>query len=280
MTKVFHADHANVFVINDGTVLYNNDCFAPGISRAALTDLRCGHHANEEHFTLTHNILLLALQDRVVLIDAGNGHTALPGAGQLSNNLMAAGFQPDDVTDIVLTHAHPDHIDGLIDARQQLVFPKAAIHLAKEEYAFWHAENPDFSKSKNTLPALKSLQQHICGTLALVQHRLQLFDGQTPLFDFLLPIAAPGHTPGHYLFEITTASESFIHMGDICHEALVLFAQPEWGTVFDIDFTFAAQTRRKVLDDLAQSQQLVFGYHLPWPGFGHVVKENDRFAWR
>ncbi|MGN8069512.1 MBL fold metallo-hydrolase [Mucilaginibacter sp. SG564] len=277
--KSYHFESFNLLVITDGDVEYDNGCFAPGIPPAELKQLRENHNNLTAHFMLPHNIMVFTSPDKTIMIDAGNGDKARPGAGKLAGNLYAAGIKPADLTDIILTHAHPDHFSGLISHSGQLVFPNAKIHLHQKEFDFWQDDHADFSKSKSLLSSLQSLQQEIQFFFTQISGKLQLFNTDEPLFDFLQPILTPGHTPGHCMFTIISGNEKFIHMADIFHDEIVLFAKPEWGTVFDIDFDLAARTRQSILKEFATSKQRVFGYHLPWPGFGHIEKHNDAFTW-
>lgn len=265
-----------LYMINDGVVPYHNNCFAPDISRDELNNAR---RMNDEEFQLANNILLMVSGDKVVLIDSGNGAGAEPGAGNLIKNLAAAGFTPDKVTDVVLSHAHPDHINGLINVDGAMAFPEATIHLCRNEYAFWWGEQPDFSNSKNDPQTLTTLQQHIKSILGIVSPRLKLFEATAPLFDFLQPLPAYGHTPGHCMFAVETDHICFIHMADICHDSIVLFRKPEWGTVFDIDFMLAGEVRRSCLEKFADTGALVLGYHMPWPGLGGVSELENGFHW-
>ncbi|NLR81195.1 MBL fold metallo-hydrolase [Chitinophaga eiseniae] len=270
---VFRSGKMEIFSVTDGEVIYEDRCFAPGIPRALLGN-------SPRHFILPHNILVLRFSNRVVMFDAGNGYYTAPEAGQLQYHLHAAGITPESITDIILTHAHPDHINGLVGTGERLMFPGARIHLSQAEYDFWMSDAPDFSKSKNTVANLLQTQQHIKGILRLLDNQLHLFNSTDALMEGIRPLAAPGHTPGHTLFAINTGEEPFIHMADTCHEDELLFRHPDWGTIFDIDFEQAAQTRRNTLQELADSGQLVFGYHLPAPGFGRVIPEGDGFAWK
>lgn len=269
----------NLLVVTDGDVEYDNNCFAPGVPPTELKQLRDKQSSVSTHFMLPHNILVFTSPDRVIMVDAGNGDKAGPGAGKLVVNLRAAGISPDNLTDIVLTHAHPDHFNGLIRNSGQLAFPNAKIHLHQKEFDFWQDNHADFSKSKSSVASLRSLQQEVQFFFSQISGRLQLFNTDEPLFDFLQPLLTPGHTPGHCMFTITSGTEKFIHMADIFHDEIVLFAKPEWGTIFDIDFDLAARTRQTILEEFAASKQRVFGYHLPWPGFGYIEKHNDVFKW-
>jgi len=272
-----HFSDFDLLVISDGEVQYDNSCFAPGVSRISLQQARAKHNILSPHFKLTHNILLIISKNSVVMIDAGNGDKAGPGAGKLVANLKIAGIEPYELTDIVLTHAHPDHIYGLIGNNDQLIFPNAKIHIHQKEFDFWQDDDADFSKSKSPASSLKELQQEIKSMLTILRDKLYLFNDT--LFDFLQPIHAPGHTPGHCMFAVTLGKEAFIHMADIFHDEIVLFARPDWGTVFDVNFDLAANARQAVLEEYAQSGQKVFGYHLPWPGFGYINKVDKVYEW-
>ncbi|HEY8955293.1 MBL fold metallo-hydrolase [Chitinophaga sp.] len=274
--SAFRAGNMDIYVISDGEVPYNKSCFAPGISR---NDLNVVSGSTAEYIKLTHNIMVFVRNNRTILIDAGNGSTDTAGGGHLISNLKTIGIAPEDVTDIVLTHAHPDHLGGLTDMNQQLTFPMASIYISKAEYDFWQSDTSDFSKSKNTPQALMKIRKNIQQVLMVIKDKLQFFDEPDLLFGFLQPMAAKGHTPGHFMFTINIGNEKFVHMADICHEDTVLFNRPEWGTIFDIDFDLAAKTRFNVINGFATSKELVFGYHMPWPGFGKVMRKGSGFMW-
>lgn len=267
-----------ILIVSDGVVNYEDRCFAPGIPGAVLTTLMENHGAVQPYFRLAHNVMLIRFKDRIILIDAGNGYKEQPHAGRLTDYLLFAGILPETVTDIVLTHAHPDHIDGLIDENCQLIFSKAVIHISEQEFTFWQG-NADFSKSKDNMKSLLALQQSIRFFFSIVKDQLKCFNTEEPLFDCLQPVHAPGHTPGHCMFILKSGNEKLIHLGDIFHDEMLLFTEPEWGTIFDVDFELAGLTRRNILKKFAGSGQLLFGYHLSWPGFGYIEPEKVSFKW-
>jgi glyoxylase-like metal-dependent hydrolase (beta-lactamase superfamily II) len=275
----FRLGELELRVVTDGAVPYDSNCFAPGISRSQVNALWHDHYMDTKTIALAHNILVIKSHNRIVLIDAGNGDKAGKDAGRLPENLLQAGIPVNAVTDIVLTHAHPDHINGLTDALNRPVFPHAQVHVSKTEFDFWMSVAPDFSNSKNSKMTLSAMQRQAMDFFTVCHDRLHFFSGEDKLFGFLQPLHAPGHTPGHYMFAITSGNETFIHSADIFHEEVILFAQPDWGTIFDTDFALAAATRKKVLEQFAHTRQRVFAYHLPWPGLGHVRKINDTYSW-
>ena len=239
------------------------------------------------------NMLVVQKDHKVILIDTGFGYMGnsevilpeglimLPGmvrkAGKLLENMEDAGIAADDITDIVLTHAHIDHLGGILDAAGNEVFKNAAIHMSQVEYDFWTSEQPDFSNSRaaDNLPSVK-LATH---TLGKIKNRLAFFNNGDILFDCMQVIIAPGHTPGQAMLNIFSDGEELLHIVDIAYNAELVFPHPEWGANLDADFQQAILTRKQYFEELVQSRKRAFGCHLPWPGLGFVRKEDNTYRW-
>ncbi|RYY52290.1 MAG: MBL fold metallo-hydrolase, partial [Chitinophagaceae bacterium] len=182
----------------------------------------------------------------------------------------------------VLSHAHPDHLGGLIAKNGTFAFPNAAVHINKAEYDFWLAARPeDFSKSgiPDQTAFLTGFIAGIKQTLQQVRPKIQFLNLDKPLFDCLKFQEAPGHTPGLTLITVYSGGSDLMYIADLVHSDILLFPHPEWGYGGDRDIDEGIRTRIKVLGQLADGKIRTFGYHLPWPGTGHVRRSGDAFEW-
>jgi glyoxylase-like metal-dependent hydrolase (beta-lactamase superfamily II) len=219
------------------------------------------------------NVTLLRDGPRHVLFDLGSGPDFMPSAGKLHLALDALGVAPDDITHVVFTHAHPDHLWGLLDDFEELTFPNAKLLMGKAEFDFW--------RDPNTLGKMpKGREIFAVGAkrrLDLVAEQMEFFaDGQ----EVLPGIAAQatfGHTPGHMSFEIRGGSESVMVIGDAITNDHICFEQPLWPSGPDQDPELGAKTRARLLDRLAVDKMAFIGYHLPGGGLGRAEKHGSGY---
>jgi glyoxylase-like metal-dependent hydrolase (beta-lactamase superfamily II) len=209
------------------------------------------------------------------LIDAGAGGGMGPEAGRLAANLTSAGVSPGDIDLVLVTHMHPDHIGGLLDAGGGAVFPRARILVSKSDAAVFLdpaiAERvPD--EAKPVFAAARALEAAYAG-------RFETFDGVAEVMLGVSPVSLPGHSPGHTGYRITSGGETLLIWGDVVHVPGLQFRRPEVGMVFDADAALAQQTRRDAFAAAARSRELVGGMHLPFPPLGHVAVGGDAFRW-
>jgi len=219
------------------------------------------------------NVTLLRSGDRTVLFDVGAGQEFMPTAGKLLDAFDALDVDPFDVTDVVFTHAHPDHLWGVLDDFGDLMFPDAAYHIGRSEWDYW--TDPDTVSTINQGRVTFAVGAK--NRLGLLAEQISLFDDDQEILPGVLSRLTAGHTPGHMSFEAQVGSESVMIVGDSIVNHHIAFAQPTWMSGSDQDAPLAAQTRVSLLDQLSQSQMRLIGFHLPNGGLGRVERRGDGF---
>jgi glyoxylase-like metal-dependent hydrolase (beta-lactamase superfamily II) len=223
---------------------------------------------------LHFNILLLRVGSEVVLVDAGPGgrqppHFAPPAL------LAELGHKPADVSLVLLTHAHFDHIGGLLDAEGRIAFPNARHLCMPEEIDYWTAAKPDFSRLRMKPDGLVKAARRVFDVVPF-----ERIGATTKLPDGIRPLLAPGHTPGHMALRIASGGETLFHIGDLTHHGALLVPHPDWTVASDCNEEQAAATRRAIFAQLAAEGTRVFGCHLPFPGLGRLIARGDGFRWQ
>jgi glyoxylase-like metal-dependent hydrolase (beta-lactamase superfamily II) len=220
------------------------------------------------------NVTLVRSSTQTILIDAGSGSMFQDTAGKLPENLAAAGIDPESVTKIVLTHAHPDHLWGVIDDFDGSErFPNATYVIAPEEWDFWtHPDTP--TKVPEAFRGMARGTQRILERIEDKVERRKAGDTVAPGLTY---VATGGHTPGHMAVRIVSDGERLLVGGDALSHSLVSFAKPDWPWGSDLDPDAAIRTRRSLLAELEEEHMRLIGFHLPWPGLGRVERRNGAF---
>lgn len=221
------------------------------------------------------NGYLINTGTKLVLVDTGAASLFGPTLGKLVNNLKAAGYTPDQVDAVVITHMHPDHVGGLVNDGK-LVFTNATVHADQHDADFWLSQ-------ANLDKAPKESKGFFQGAMASLKPyvdtgKFKPFNGNTDLVPGIKAVASPGHTPGHSTYVVESEGQKLVLWGDLMHVAAVQFANPAVTIQFDTDSKAAALQRQRAYADAAKAGYWVAAAHLSFPGIGHLRKEGRGYV--
>jgi glyoxylase-like metal-dependent hydrolase (beta-lactamase superfamily II) len=264
-----------LLIVSDGNLTLGSPQFlAPDQPLAEIEALLAGAGLPTDTVLPPLNITLFRDDSRVVLFDAGSGPNFQPSAGALIANLEVAGIDPSDVTDVLLTHAHPDHIWGVLDDFDELAFPEATYWIGITEHDAWR----DPGMKASLPPERESFVIGALNRFEAIEDRMERFKVGDEVLPGIEAVASFGHTPGHVCFSVRNGTEEVMVLGDAIAHPVVPFAHPDWHSQMDQDREMGAQTRKTLMDRLATDKVRIIGYHLTDGGVGYV--ERDGAAYR
>lgn len=215
---------------------------------------------------------------RLILVDTGTGGWWGGGAfGRVGANLHSAGYAPEQVDLVLITHMHSDHIGGLSTRDGQRVFPNADVYVAKAENDFWLSPEIAAKAPKEVQGFFESAQA--ISAPYIKAGKWHTFSGSDEIAEGIKTVALPGHTPGHTGYEFSSKGQKILFWGDIIHALGPQLKHPEVSVVFDIDPDAAVATRKNLLPVLGEEGALIAGPHLPFPGMGRLHKEESGYSW-
>lgn len=206
--------------------------------------------------------LLVRSGTRILLFDTGAADASFARAGRLPASLRAAGVEPAQVTDVLLSHRHPDHAGGLLTREGAPAFANATIHLSAPE---WQALQDD---------------RDAAALVAAIAPKVAAFEpGAVLVPGVVTAVAMDGHTPGHSAYEIASGNERLLYIGDSAHHFVVSVQRPEWTVQYDENAPLAQTRRRTLLQRAADEDLRVHAVHFPFPGLGRVRARDASFVW-
>ena len=222
------------------------------------------------------NAFLVNTGRKLILIDSGAGILYGVYGGHLLGNLAASGYSPDQIDEVYLTHLHADHVGGMLHDGK-MSFPNATVRVRQEDYDYW------LDRSKQAAaPAL--LKTMFDGAISSLQPYLDLgrvkpYEGSVELSPGIRSIPAPGHTPGHSFYEVTSGTSTMVMWGDIVHMAPVQFPDPSVTVAYDSDGDSAEKQREGIFAEAAAKGYWIGAAHVSFPGIGHVGSYGGTFRW-
>jgi len=217
--------------------------------------------------------LLVNTGAKLVLIDTGTAGQLAPTAPGIAASLTAAGIKPEAVDTILISHFHPDHINGIKTKDGQLVFPNAEINAPAPEWAYWMDDANLSAAPEAGRAAFLNVRRIFKDIAKDVKH----FEPGHEVAAGITSIAAYGHTPGHTAFAVASGNQSMLVLGDLTNHPWLFARNPDWQAIIDVDGAMAAETRKKMLDRAAADKMLVQGYHFPFPASGHIARRGSGY---
>jgi glyoxylase-like metal-dependent hydrolase (beta-lactamase superfamily II) len=261
--------------LKDGGIVMPVDgkSFVLGQSNEVVGAVLTAGGAPTDHFEFSIQPLLVHAGVHVLLFDTGAGGFFGDIAGKLPESMMAAGEKPASVTDIFISHAHGDHIGGLLTSTGALAFPNATIHISAPEWKFLSDLKEDEAKNFGI--------QQVSALVSAIKPKVAAFEpGADLLPGIVKAVELKGHTPGHSGYRIGSATDGVLVFGDAMHSYLVSVRKPSWQVAFDGDKELGATTRVALVKSSAASGQRLFAEHFPFPGIGKIVKGKDGASWQ
>ena len=232
-----------------------------------------------ETLVVPYTPLLVVSGGLRILIDTGAGPLA-PTTGRLGTSLANAGFQPDEIDLVVLSHAHPDHIGGLLADDGAVMFPNARFVMSRREYDLWHSTEMRNGLGTGAIfgnPHIEELMSAwVARYLTPMVHRMEWVDSELEIAPGITVFPAAGHTPAHCGVAISSGSETLLYAADAFGMPEHI-AHPEWTSSFDLDRPQTVATRKRLLDRAATEHCRVYDYH--FSRVGAVMRHGTGFAW-
>lgn len=264
---------ATLTTVSDGNLLLPGGFIFEPMPKAELAPILTEYGLSHDRLTPECNLALYRDGTHNVLFDVGAGPDFMPTAGSIVQNLDALDLAPEDITHVIFTHAHPDHIWGLLDDFDDPLFYNATYMMGRNEWDYWW--NPE--TVSNIGEARAAFAVGAKRRMQTIQDQVLFFDDGDEVLPSIAAISTPGHTPGHMAFELRQGSQAALVVGDAIGNHHVAFRKPNWESGSDQDPATAVTSRKMLLDRLTSEDLAVIGFHLPNGGMGRAEKDGDAY---
>ncbi|WP_083194253.1 MBL fold metallo-hydrolase [Leisingera sp. JC1] len=264
---------ARIATLSDGHLTLPPEMVFGSMPKDELIQLLNRNQVDAAKYEPECNLALYRDGENTVLFDVGAGPDFMPTSGKLLETIETTGLSPEDVSHVIFTHAHPDHVWGVLDDFDDLLFPNATHHFGRKEWDYWwNPSTVDTIGEDRAAFAVGAKRR-----MAAVEDQVAFFDDGQEILPGIAARASYGHTPGHMAFEIRNGSASVMLVGDALGNPHVAFERPDWHSGTDQDPKSAAATRNSLLDQISHEQMKIIGFHLPNGGIGRVEKTGSAY---
>jgi glyoxylase-like metal-dependent hydrolase (beta-lactamase superfamily II) len=259
-----------VTVLNDGTIDLPMDKLLH--QKADKTNKTLEQHFLKSPVETSVNAFLVNTGSKLVLIDAGAGSLFGPTLGNIQKSLKAAGYAPEQVDEIYITHMHGDHVGGL-GTQDKPAFPNAVVRMDKRDADY-------FLSKANLEKASAEGKGNFAGPIGALSgyaDKVKPFEGSTELVPGVRSSSSYGHTPGHTTYVVESKGQKLVLIGDLMHNAAVQFREPGVTIEFDSDSKAALAQRKAAFAEAAKQGYWMGAAHLPFPALGHLRAEGKGY---
>lgn len=235
----------------------------------ALTD----NFLPTDKLLLTFTALLVNTGSKLVLIDTGFADNGPPSTGRVASAIRAAGYKPEDVDTVLISHFHGDHLNGARLKDGTLAYPNAEIVVPEGEWAFWM----DDAKASAAPEGMKGNFAMVKRVLGPNAKDVRRFAWGAEVAPGITAVEAAGHTPGHTAFALQSGNAKMMYVADITNNPLLFATNPEWKVMFDMDADKAVATRKRILDMASAERMRLSFYHAPFPATGFMSREGGGY---
>ncbi|TRD15147.1 MBL fold metallo-hydrolase [Palleronia caenipelagi] len=264
---------ATLTTVSDGTLTLPADFIFGPMPADVIASIRAEFGLTDGPLTPECNLALYRDGTNTVLFDAGSGTGFMPSAGILPDSLDALGVSADEITHVIFTHGHPDHLWGVLDDFDDPAFPEAKLMMGRAEWDYWW--NPETVNEIGDARAAFAAGAR--RRMEAIEDQIAFFDDGDEVLPGVAAISTPGHTPGHMSFEIRQGGSAALVIGDAIGNHHVAFQRPDLLSGSDQNKELAAETRKALLDRITSEDLTIVGFHLPGGGMGRAETRGDGY---